>query len=91
MIALVTASLDDEGLNDLRHYGEVRYQPLFETRQMLGEDACYAPLMGLISSSHEVTTHQTKIIVPDIIRLIRGEEPQHVVNPEVLEEFKFRS
>lgn len=42
-------------------------------------------------ATHEVTTHQTQIIVPDILRLIKGEEPQHVINPEVLEEFKFRS
>ena len=47
MIALVTASLDDEGLNDLRHYGEVRYQPLFETRQMLGGRRLLRALDGI--------------------------------------------
>ena len=36
MISLITASLDNEGLETLRSYGEVRYQPLAETKQMLG-------------------------------------------------------
>jgi phosphoglycerate dehydrogenase-like enzyme len=38
----------------------------------------------------EVTTHQTQIMVPDIVRLIKGERPLHIVNPEVLDSFKFR-
>ncbi len=38
----------------------------------------------------EVTTHQTQIMVPDIVHLIKGEKPVHIVNPEVLEAFKFR-
>jgi D-3-phosphoglycerate dehydrogenase len=42
-------------------------------------------------ATHEVTTHQTQIIVPDILRLIKGEEPLYVINPEVLDGFKFRS
>ena len=36
MITLITASLDKKGLEILRKYGEVRYQPIAETRQMLG-------------------------------------------------------
>lgn len=36
MITFVTASLDEEGLATLRKYGEVRYQPLAETHQLLG-------------------------------------------------------
>jgi len=39
----------------------------------------------------EVTTHQTQIMVPDIVRLIKGERPLHIVNPEVLDGFKFRN
>ena len=39
----------------------------------------------------EVTTHQTQILVPDIVHLIRGERPLHIVNPEVLDGFKFRN
>ncbi|MGE5123275.1 MAG: NAD(P)-dependent oxidoreductase [Acidobacteriaceae bacterium] len=38
----------------------------------------------------EVTTHQTQIMVPDIVRLINGEQPLHIVNPEVLDGFQFR-
>lgn len=41
-------------------------------------------------ATHEITTHQTQIVVPDILRLINGEKPLHIVNPEVLESFKFR-
>lgn len=41
-------------------------------------------------ATHEITTHQTQIVVPDILRLINGEKPLHIVNPEVLEDFKFR-
>jgi phosphoglycerate dehydrogenase-like enzyme len=41
-------------------------------------------------ATHEITTHQTQIIVPDVLRLINGEKPLHIVNPEVLESFKFR-
>jgi len=39
----------------------------------------------------EVTTHQTQIMVPDIVHLVRGERPVHIVNPEVLGGFKFRN
>jgi D-3-phosphoglycerate dehydrogenase len=36
VITLITASIDEKGLETLRKYGEVRYQPMAETRQMLG-------------------------------------------------------
>lgn len=36
MITFVTASLDQNGLDTLRKYGEVRFQPIAETRQLLG-------------------------------------------------------
>jgi D-3-phosphoglycerate dehydrogenase len=38
----------------------------------------------------EVTTHQTQIMVPDVVRLINGERPKNIVNPQVLDTFKFR-
>ncbi len=41
-------------------------------------------------ATYEVTTHQTQIMVPDIVRLIKGERPCNIVNPEVLDLFKFR-
>ncbi len=41
-------------------------------------------------ATKEVTTHQTQIMVPDVVRLIKGEKPLNVVNPEVLQTFKFR-
>lgn len=41
-------------------------------------------------STKEVTTHQTQIMVPDIVRLIHGERPLHIMNPEVLGSFVFR-
>jgi phosphoglycerate dehydrogenase-like enzyme len=41
-------------------------------------------------ATQEVTTHQTQIMVPDIVRLINGERPRNIVNPEVLDKFKFR-
>lgn len=41
-------------------------------------------------ATKEVTTHQTQIMVPDIVRLINGERPLHIVNPEVLDNFIFR-
>jgi phosphoglycerate dehydrogenase-like enzyme len=41
-------------------------------------------------ATYEVTTHQTQIMVPDIVRLINGERPYHISNPEVLDRFKFR-
>jgi phosphoglycerate dehydrogenase-like enzyme len=47
MISLITASLDDEGLNTLRSYGEVRYQPLAETKQMLGGSRLVRALDGV--------------------------------------------
>ena len=42
-------------------------------------------------NTREVTEHQTEIIVPDLIRLISGERPRYVVNPEVLNSFTFRA
>ncbi len=47
MISLVTASLDEEGLKTLRSYGEVRYQPLAETKQMLGGSRLVKALEGV--------------------------------------------
>lgn len=41
-------------------------------------------------NTHEVNIHQTEIIVPDIIRLINGERPHNIMNPEVLDSFTFR-
>jgi phosphoglycerate dehydrogenase-like enzyme len=41
-------------------------------------------------ATYEVTTHQTQIIVPSIVQLINGERPHNIVNPEVLDTFKFR-
>ncbi len=41
-------------------------------------------------ATKEVTTHQTQIMVPDIVRLVNGERPLHIVNPEVLDRFVFR-
>jgi phosphoglycerate dehydrogenase-like enzyme len=41
-------------------------------------------------NTYEVTTHQTEIIIPDIERLIRGEVPRNIMNPDVLEKFAFR-
>ena len=41
-------------------------------------------------ATEEVTLHQTRIIVPDVERLIRGERPQQIMNPEVLEAFRFK-
>lgn len=41
-------------------------------------------------NTHEVSIHQTEIIVPDIIRLINGECPHNIMNPEVLDSFTFR-
>jgi D-3-phosphoglycerate dehydrogenase len=41
-------------------------------------------------ATYEVTTHQTQIMVPDIVRLINGERPLNISNPEVLDTFKFR-
>ena len=35
-VTLITASLEESGLETLRHYGEVRYQPMVETHSMLG-------------------------------------------------------
>jgi len=47
MISLITASLDNEGLETLRSYGEVRYQPLAETKQMLGGSRLVRALDGV--------------------------------------------
>jgi len=52
------------------------------------ENVVLLPHIG--GATYEVTTHQTQIMVPDIVRLINGETPLHVVNPEVLDNFKFR-
>jgi len=41
-------------------------------------------------ATYEVTTHQSQIMVPDIVRLIKGERPHNISNPEVLDTFKFR-
>ncbi len=35
----------------------------------------------------DVATHQGRLIADDLRRLLRGERPQHVLNPEVLERF----
>ena len=47
MISYISASLDDEGLETLRHYGEVRYLPLAETKQMLGGSRLVKALEGV--------------------------------------------
>jgi len=39
----------------------------------------------------EVAVHQTRIAVPDIARVIRGQKPLHCVNPETLDSFKLRT
>ena len=36
----------------------------------------------------EVAAHQTRILVPDIERLVNGERPQYVLNPEVWARFR---
>jgi phosphoglycerate dehydrogenase-like enzyme len=55
---------------------------------MVLDNAILLPHIG--GATVEVTTHQTQIMVPDIVRLIKGERPLHIVNPEVLDSFKFR-
>jgi len=39
----------------------------------------------------QVAIHQTRIAVPDIERIIRGQKPLHCVNPEVLDRFRLRT
>ncbi|MCL4560335.1 MAG: hydroxyacid dehydrogenase [Chloroflexi bacterium] len=52
------------------------------------ENVVLLPHIG--GNTLEVTTHQTQIVVPDIVRLIHGEKPHNIMNPEVLGNFKFR-
>ncbi len=52
------------------------------------DNAVLLPHIG--GATQEVTTHQTQIMVPDVVRLINGEKPRNVVNTEVLATFKFR-
>jgi autoinducer 2 (AI-2) kinase len=56
---------------------------------MLLDRVVLLPHIG--GATHEVTVHQTQIIVPDIERLIRGERPLHIMNPQVLERFRFQT
>lgn len=37
----------------------------------------------------EVPIHQSQIVVTDLVRLFEGGRPEHVVNPEVLERFRW--
>lgn len=41
-------------------------------------------------NTFEVAAHQTRILVPDIERLLRGEKPHHCLNPEIWPTFKFK-
>ena len=41
-------------------------------------------------NTHEITIHQSRIVVSDLERLYQGERPVHVVNPETLEAFRWR-
>ena len=38
-------------------------------------------------NTHEVAAHQGRIVAADLARLLRGERPAHVLNPEALEGF----
>jgi phosphoglycerate dehydrogenase-like enzyme len=42
-------------------------------------------------ATHETTTHQSQIVVPDIVSLINNEKPTNIVNPEVMDSFKFKT
>ena len=42
-------------------------------------------------NTHEIPTHQSRIVVSDLERLFRGERPLHVVNPETLSRFGWRN
>lgn len=37
----------------------------------------------------EVAIHQSQIVVADLVRLLEGDRPENVVNPEVLERFRW--
>ena len=41
-------------------------------------------------NTHEITVHQSRIVVSDLERLYQGERPVHVVNPETLQDFRWR-
>lgn len=40
-------------------------------------------------NTREVAVHQSQIIVTDLVRLLEGDRPEHIVNPEVLEQFRW--
>ncbi len=52
------------------------------------DNAILLPHIG--GATHEVTVHQTQIVVEDVERLLRGEPPRCIINPEVLNSFCFR-
>ena len=40
-------------------------------------------------NTHEVAAHQGRIVAADLARLLRGERPEHVLNPAVLDTFSW--
>ena len=41
-------------------------------------------------NTQEVERHQTDILIPDLEKLLQGERPDNIMNPEVLNQFKVR-
>ncbi|MBC7264429.1 MAG: 3-phosphoglycerate dehydrogenase [Chloroflexi bacterium] len=40
-------------------------------------------------NTREVVIHQTRLVVADLVRLFEGQRPENIVNPEVLEHFRW--
>jgi autoinducer 2 (AI-2) kinase len=50
------------------------------------ENVIALPHIG--GNTAEVAVHQSRIVVPDIERILRGEEPQFCLNPEIWQGFR---